>query len=94
MSKIAVFEPELENDTIILWEAGTGTRVTYPTEKCAETAYNFLLDISRRYHSFVSVWIFAENHTTQEFVTRYKAIIKKVGLMADNTLTRSPAEYW
>lgn len=94
MSKIAVFEPELENDTIILWEAGTGTRITYPTEKCAETAYNFLLDISRRYHAFIYVYVFTENYTTQQFVDRYKLIVKKVGFMIDNTLTRLPAEYW
>lgn len=94
MSNRAVFEPELEDNTIVLWEAGNGTRVFYPTEATAQRAYEFLLGASRRYHLFRKVYVFADNIVFTEFIKRYKEVVWRFGLKIDSTLTRPQTEYW
>lgn len=97
----SVFEPELEGDSILVWEAGTGHRVIYPTEDMAYNAYNFLDQKSRAFYmskqelGVYAIQAYGEDTTPYEFVRRFLAVATSAGLrvMQDNS-TRAALEYW
>lgn len=97
----SVFEPELEGDSILVWEAGIGHRIIYPNKFMANSAYNFLDQKSRSFYTakkeigVYAIQAYGDDMTPYEFVRRFLSVATSAGLrvMQDNS-TRAALEYW
>lgn len=107
MSVRKIYEAELDGCSVIIWEAGNGTRVIYPTEQAAETATNWLITQANKFHEakeanegaedehMVSVVVYGDQPMTEfEFVQNYMARMKSVGYELIPGLVRKPKEIW
>lgn len=102
-----IFEAEQDGRSVIVWEAGSGTRVMYPTEQAAETATNWLILQANRFHearesndgsqhdSMVSVVCYGDQPMTEfQFVCTYMDRVRKLGYETEAGLLRPSKEFW
>lgn len=107
VGKRKVYEAEVDGCSVIVWEAGKGTRVVYPTDHAAETAGSWLIEQANRFHAakeanagdedenMVSLVCYGDQLLTEfAFIRGYLGRMRKIGLEIQEDLTRIPKEFW
>lgn len=106
MSVRKFYEAELDGCSVIIWEAGKGTRVIYPTDSMAETAATWLIDYANKFHSakesnsnedenMVTVVAYGDQPLTEfAFIRGYLNRVKRLGFEIQDGLTRKTSEFW
>lgn len=98
---ISVFEAEQDGPSVVLWEAGTGSRIWYPTNETAERAAIFLQETARAFHKakeatgVLSLECYSEDMTPFEFVRHFINVAKSAGFkVEEGNMKRPVSEYW
>lgn len=97
----AIFEIEHEFDSVVIWEGGTGHRITYQTPESAETAARWLAGQSYQLHKAkevtgtASIEVYGEPCSEYEFIRRFLSLCKSAGLkVVEDSMTRPPKDFW
>ena len=103
----AIFEPALDGRSVIIWEAGSGTRVIYPNTRMAETAFEYLTKKANEFHAaketndnledelMVSVICYGDQPMTEwAFIRDYIDRMYSIGYDIHAGLVRQAKEFW
>lgn len=100
MSSIAIYEAELDGDSVIIWEAGKGQRVTFLNNKAAETSASFLIAKATEFHEnkekfgVISAYVYGEDMSSYEFIRVFIHKCRKMQYKIEEGYTRPPSEFW
>ena len=102
----SVFEVEREGASVVVWEAGIGSRVIFPSEVFAIAQTDRLQTDEQQFHAAKSetgvyvIYAYGESVTPFEYIRRcMKAWRSKVGQhlgiqVYENVLEREQKDYW
>jgi hypothetical protein len=97
----AIFEVDMELDSVVVWEAGVGHRIIYTNPNSAEIAYYWLCTKSATFHKAkeetgaAAIECYGEIMSPYEFIRHYLSVCTSAGhRVYESTLSRQPAEFW
>lgn len=107
VGKRKVFEAEADGNSVILWEAGKGTRIVFFNEQQAEAAAVHLIERANQFHqasesndgsqdeNMVSIVVYGDKAMTEwAFVNDYIGRMRRLGFEIVTGLVRDQKEFW